>query len=509
MKKCFGYIRVSTPKQGKGVSLQEQKEAITRYCQRQSLELVSWFEEQETAAKRGRPIFSQMLKDLTSGKAHGVVIHKIDRSARNLKDWADLGELIDKGIEVHFANESLDLHSRGGRLSADIQAVVAADYIRNLREETKKGFYGRLKQGLYPLPAPIGYVDMGKGKPKELDPVRASLVKKAFELYASGRFTLDTLSDELCRLGLRRKGGSKIPRTTIADMFRNPFYIGIIYVKRTKEVFSGIHPQLVSKALFDKVHQILDGKSNTRALTHDFLFRRMLRCKQCNYTLTGERQKGHIYYRCQTKDCPTKCIREEEVEKQIVDTLSCLEFSQEEKEYLRAKIEHLKSDWASERKVRIKNLHLRLDHIKDRLHKLTDAYIDGVVEKDLFQQRKEALIVEQKGIEETLHVSDQESQSVPDRLSEFLELAGSAYLQYKLGLPEQKRDLVKNVTSNRQVDGKKVDITFSFPFSEIAKRFENANGGPYRTIPRTLYPLLSRLIEYMSTSSVPKDWLVK
>ncbi len=53
--------------------------------------------------------------------------------------------------EVHFANESLDLQSRGGRLSADIQAVVAADYIRNLREETRKGFYGRLKQGLCPM----------------------------------------------------------------------------------------------------------------------------------------------------------------------------------------------------------------------------------------------------------------------------------------------------------------------------------------------------------------------
>jgi len=96
-----------------------------------------------------------MLRLLKHGKAAGVVIHKIDRGARNLKDWADLAELIDIGVEVHFANESLDLNTRGGRLSADIQAVVAADFIRNLREETKKGFYGRLKQGLYPICAPI------------------------------------------------------------------------------------------------------------------------------------------------------------------------------------------------------------------------------------------------------------------------------------------------------------------------------------------------------------------
>ena len=50
-----------------------------------------------------------MLKLLKLGKAAGVIIHKIDRSARNLRDWADLGELIDQGIQVHFANESLDL----------------------------------------------------------------------------------------------------------------------------------------------------------------------------------------------------------------------------------------------------------------------------------------------------------------------------------------------------------------------------------------------------------------
>src|SRR4029077_2705893 len=131
------------------------------------------------------PVFSQMLKALKSGKVAGVIIHKIDRSARNLRDWADLIELSDSGIEIHIASENLDLRSRGGRLSADIQAVVAADYIRNLREETRKGFYGRLKQGLYPLAAPIGYLDRGKGKPKEPDPAKAPLVRRAFELYAT------------------------------------------------------------------------------------------------------------------------------------------------------------------------------------------------------------------------------------------------------------------------------------------------------------------------------------
>jgi DNA invertase Pin-like site-specific DNA recombinase len=128
MKGLYAYIRVSTQKQGeRGSSLQEQRAAIEAYASRHGLKVITWFEETETAAKSGRRVFNQMLRQLARGMADGVVIHKIDRSARNLRDWADLGEMIDQGIQVHFANESLDLNTRGGRLSADIQAVVAVD----------------------------------------------------------------------------------------------------------------------------------------------------------------------------------------------------------------------------------------------------------------------------------------------------------------------------------------------------------------------------------------------
>jgi len=186
-KKYFAYIRVSTVRQGQfGTSLTEQHAAIERYAQRHGLSIVKEFQEQETAARRGRPIFRHMIRELQSGKAHGMIMHKIDRGARNLKDWAEIGELIDSGIEVRFANENLDMYSRGGRLSADIQAVVAADYIRNLREETKKGFYGRIKQGFYPMPAPVGYLNQGGGKVKVIDPIYGPLIQEAFALYATG-----------------------------------------------------------------------------------------------------------------------------------------------------------------------------------------------------------------------------------------------------------------------------------------------------------------------------------
>src|SRR5262249_15883848 len=242
MNSFFAYIRVSTTRQGEqGVSLQQQREAIEKYAQRNALHIQQWFEEQETAAKRGRPIFSRMMKLVRQRKVAGVVIHKIDRGARNLRDWSDLGELIDSGIEVYFANESLDLRSRGGRLAADIQAVVAADYVRNLREETKKGFYGRLKQGILPRPAPLGYLDVGAGKPKIIDPVKGTLVKQAFELYATGRLNLEILADEMYRRGLTSRGGRKLDRNRLSELLNNRFYTGIIDIKKTGQQFVGAH----------------------------------------------------------------------------------------------------------------------------------------------------------------------------------------------------------------------------------------------------------------------------
>ena len=258
-----------------------------------------------------------MLRLLRRGKAHGVIIHKIDRGARNLKDWADLGDLMDVGVEVHFANESVDLNTRGGRLSADIQAVVAADFIRNLREETKKGFYGRLKQGLYPIAAPIGYLDRGGGQPKAPDPVKAPLILEAFEMYATGTYSLPRLIEEMYSRGLTNSRGAKLSLNGISTVLNNPFYVGLIRIRKTGELFPGAHMPIVSNTLFDTVGKILRGKTVHAYMKHDFVFRRLVRCHSCGYNLIAELQKGHVYYRCHTPGCLRRTFREEKIDRAV------------------------------------------------------------------------------------------------------------------------------------------------------------------------------------------------
>lgn len=487
MKTVYAYVRVSTQKQGvQGSSLQEQREAIARFAVNNRLTIAEWFEERETAAKGGRPKFREMLQGLEAGKASGVVIHKIDRSARNLRDWADLGDLIDRGVEVHFAHETLDLHSRGGRLSADIQAVVAADFIRNLRQEVIKGINGRLKQGLYPFEAPIGYRNMGKGKPKEIDPIQGPLVKQAFELYASGEYNFDRLRAEMHRRGLRGRFGCTVSMNSFTAILNNPFYIGLIHIKRSGQSFQGVHQPLISKVLFDQAQAVLRGyRPLASGYKNDFRFRRMIRCAKCGAHLIGERAKGrYVYYRCHKPACGPVCLKEEAVEDAITDILAKLRFEAGDVQDIRDVVDDIRGVDTTKREERSAALDLQIAKCEDRLSRLTDVLIDGAIDKDAYETKKVELLRERRHLLDNRENLGREP-SFSDTILKNLELTETAYLRYKNGIDAEKRDLVVEVTSNLSGAGNKPAITLKSPFQEVVNWRVSKTGAPYRDEFRT------------------------
>ncbi|CAH1903574.1 hypothetical protein NTGHW29_130035 [Candidatus Nitrotoga sp. HW29] len=305
----IAYVRVSTTKQFiQGVSIAEQRRAITKYSAEHHFNIVEWYEEIQSAAKGRRPVFSEVIKILKQ-RHYGLIMHKIDRGARNLRDWADIGDLIDAGIEVRFAHDNLDLDTRGGRLTADIQAVIAADYIRNLREEVRKGIQGRLQQGIYPFRAPRGYLNRGGGRVKIPDPIYAPLIVTAFHRYATGAYTLKKLTDELLIIGLSNPNGNKLTPSTLSRIFRCHFYVGEYRVRGV--TYQGLHQPLISRDLFNSVQRMLSLRKHSKHLKYAFRYRRQLKCQTCQHHLIGERQKGRTYYRCH--NCPRVSVREDRV----------------------------------------------------------------------------------------------------------------------------------------------------------------------------------------------------
>lgn len=464
MKRCFGYVRVSTVKQGDGVSLAAQREAIQAFASRQQIDIVQWFEEKETAAKRGRPIFNKMVSELRRGKAHGLVIHKIDRSARNFADWAKIGDLADAGIDIHFATESLDFRSRGGRLTADIQAVIAADYIRNLREETIKGITGRLKQGLYPFRAPIGYLDNGGGEAKTLDPMRAPLVKLAFELYASRRYSLRPLLAELRRRGLTNRSGQRLSMCGLETLLNNTFYTGIIRIKRTGLTYRGVHERLISPNLFERVQAIKDGKSGPKVTRHDHTYRGLFRCGHCDGPMVPELQKGHVYYRCAKKDCPTKTVREEALAAAIHGCMLRTELSAPGLTAFEAKLE----TWIAtdEQQELERSWQLRKADLQNRSDRLTDALIDRLIDREAFADRRQRLALEEEAMEEERQEWANKAAKAA-HMRTLIKLAKSLLESHRLAPPAEKRRLVELTTSNRRVLGREVYLEPSNWLDEV------------------------------------------
>lgn len=475
MKRCFGYVRVSTVKQGDGVSLVAQREAIVAFASRNNIEIVKWFEEKETAAKRGRPLFNQMVKELYRGKAHGLVIHKIDRSARNFADWARIGDLQDAGIDIHFATESLDFRSRGGRLTADIQAVIAADYIRNLREETIKGIHGRLKQGLYPFKAPIGYLDNGGGKPKTLDPLRAPLVKLAFELYASRRHSLRSLLSELQRRGLTNRSGQHLSMYGLETILNNSFYTGVIRIKRTGMTYRGIHERLISPNLFERVQAIKSGKAGPKVTRHDHIYRGLFRCGHCGGPMVPELQKGNVYYRCPKRECPTKTVREETIEVAIKACMLRTELTAPDRNTFEVWV----AAWIAspEDQEREKTWRLRKANIQDRIDRLTDALVDRLIDREAFAARRQRLALEEEALEgERQEWGDKAAKA--ERMRSLIELAKSLVQTYCFAKTSEKRQLVEMTTSNRRVYGKDVYIEPSNWLNEVENTLGVLSGAP-------------------------------
>jgi site-specific DNA recombinase len=484
MKQLFAYIRVSTAKQGQGVSLQEQRAAIERFTSRADAEIIEWFEEKKTAAKAGRPEFARMVKLLRQGKAAGVVIHKIDRSTRNYRDWADIDELVEKGIDVHFANDDLDLRSRGGRLAADIQVVVAVDYIRNLREEARKGILGRLKQGVLPHGAPIGYLDRGAGQPKAIDPVLGPLVRQLFDLYATGSCTLRSVTLEAERLGLRTKGGKPLGLPQIHKTLRNPFFAGLIRSHR-HGTFPGAHEPLVTRAIFDRVQQVLDGKFVQRTKRFTFPFRRFLHCGTCGRSLVGSERKGFVYYRCQTIQCPTTSVREDAIETAVGEILTSVALDEAEVAAIEREIGAAGQTEDALRQARTEAVRDALSAANARIARLTDLLLDGQIDAEAHYEKRTSLVAERQCLTQELTDLGSAETGFAERALKILGLAQSAKNLYKSASADRKRILLQTLVSDCKVTGKCIEFVLREPFATIARRRSPEGCGPHWYTPRT------------------------
>ncbi|MBP9714864.1 MAG: recombinase family protein, partial [Candidatus Pacebacteria bacterium] len=321
-RKFFIYTRKSTDTEDRQVrSISDQLAELKSLALKEQIEVVDIFVEKQTAKVPGRPVFDEMLLRIEQGEASGILAWHPDRLARNSVDGGKVIYLLDTGkiAELKFPTFWCDTTPQG-KFMLSIAFSQSKYYVDNLSENIKRGKRNKVKDGIWPQMSPLGYINEG-GK-IVVDENIAPLIKKTFEAYSSGSFTLRQLRDKFNELGLKRKSRKELAVSNYQKLLKNPIYTGLMLYNG--EIFEGKHEPIISKKLFDSVQEVMMRKSKPHSKgLKPFLYRGFFRCGECGCFITTETQKGHNYLRCTKRKnpCSQKYTREEiitsEIQKEI------------------------------------------------------------------------------------------------------------------------------------------------------------------------------------------------
>jgi site-specific DNA recombinase len=181
-KKFFVYARKSTDDKDRQVrSIADQLSELQEIAKKENLEIVDIFVEKQTAKMPGRPIFGEMITRLEAGEAQGILAWHPDRLARNSIDGGRVIYLVDTKIilDLKFSTFWFDPTPQG-KFMLSIAFSQSKYYVDNLSENIKRGQRNKVKNGIWPQSAPIGYINDNSTKTLFLDEVKAPIYKTSF-----------------------------------------------------------------------------------------------------------------------------------------------------------------------------------------------------------------------------------------------------------------------------------------------------------------------------------------
>ena len=407
--KYIGYCRKSTDEKDKQVlSIDQQLSELKEFAEKENLEIVDFLTEAQTAKILGRPVFNSLVKRLEKGEAQGIVSWNPDRLARNSVDGGKIIYLLDTGElqSLKFPTHWFE-NTPQGRFMLSIAFGQAKYYVDNLSQNVHRGLKYKIKQGVWPARAPMGYRNDRNTKSIVVYEPEARPLKKAFELYATGKYALHDIGAFLFEHGMKNKySGGQLNDSNLRRVFMRPFYTGFMVFKG--EMYEGTHEAIIDKALFDKVQIVRKQRGyfhQNKSKRYDFAFTGLMKCRYCNCSITAEHRPfffprtnhkaDYIYYHCTKKKgfCIQKgYTREEKLETQFRNIIQSLSVSQfwvdQMNNFLMQDIEA--------QKIEDKNQSLRLTtditQTEQKLDKLLEAYLDTVIDSDSYIKKKNELM---------------------------------------------------------------------------------------------------------------------
>lgn len=485
--KAILIARVSTEEQKEaGNSLPAQIARLEKYCMNKGFIIDSIHSFDESAYKQTRTEFDQILDVILTSKTKiAVCCDKVDRLTRNMFDKR-VSLLYEKAlqdeIEIHFVSDGQVLNSKLSateKFQFSISLGLAKYYSDAVSDNVKRAIEQKLRQGEWIAQAPYGYksVTDAAGK-KNLVPheYESLIVKKMFELYSSGLYSLDSLANKI-----NNEYGLTWSDTGISKILTRPFYYGEMKVKG--QLYPHKYQPLVSKELFDTVEKIkskFNKKSLYKLAGKTFLYRGMLRCGHCGLMITPERQKGHAYYHCTEYNGKHGAVwlREEKITEAIEDVFKRLQMPQDVADQTIATLQELNHHQTRLYKQQLnkviqdeKSLNTMLDNLYlDKLKgRITESDYDKFYQK--FTQDQKDLYQKKLTIEKAN--SDYFITS-----THMISLLSKAYNLFESSEVDQKRHLIKFVLQNLVISNGKVLYELRKPFDYILNCSEDIRWRP-------------------------------
>src|SRR3989339_1061874 len=212
MIKYIAHCRKSTDEKTKQIlSIDQQIAELKEFAKNQNLEILDFVCESRTAKTTGRPLFNKILERIENGEVQGIVSWHPDRLARNSIDGGKIIYSLDTGklIDLKFPSFWFE-NSPQGKFVLSMAFSQSKYYVDNLSENVKRGMRHKVRIGVWPSKAPVGYINDSRTKDIQLDSERARIIKKAFELFSEGRKSFTETSLYLFKFGIRSSSNKPI-----------------------------------------------------------------------------------------------------------------------------------------------------------------------------------------------------------------------------------------------------------------------------------------------------------
>ncbi|NVN97467.1 recombinase family protein [Candidatus Nomurabacteria bacterium] len=377
------YARKSTESDEKqALSIESQVKEMLAIAERENLNIVDIRRESHSAKDSGqRPVYKEILEDIKRGRFNGILVWHPDRLSRNAGDLGSIVDLMDQKllIEIKTYGQSFT-NTPSEKFLLMILCSQAKLENDNKSINVKRGLRTRVEMGLWPGPAPTGYLKekrMDRKCQAIIDPDRAHIIKKMFEKVAyekwSGRKVYHWLKFEL---NFKTVGNKSFSLGNIFMALENHFYYGVFeYPKNSGNWYNGKHEPLITKELFDLVQTQVKSQF-VRVENKEFAFTRLMMCGLCESGICADekfkKQKNgnvhrYVYYGCtKAKDKTCKCgyIEEKELINQFVDLIDKIDIDEIGiKEKIKSEVERIKKFQTSilgiKDKIEIKDVDIR------------------------------------------------------------------------------------------------------------------------------------------------------